>query len=63
MSASIEKLKKRALEDLERHGLLYALETIADEAPSDKLNELKISIVEEFLRRKGSRIIDWNGVT
>ncbi len=60
VSASIEELKKRAVEDLERHGLLYALETIADEAPSDKLNELKILIVEEFLKRKGSRIIDWN---
>ncbi len=60
MSASIEKLKRRALEDLERHGLLYALETIADEAPTDKLNELKIFIIEEFLRKKGSRIIDWN---
>jgi len=60
MSVSIEELKRRALEDLERHGLLYALETIADEAPSDKLNELKIFIIEEFLRKKGSRIIDWN---
>ena len=60
MSASIEELKKRALEDLEKHGLSYALETIADEAPTDKLDELKIFVIEEFLRRKGSRIIDWN---
>ncbi|MCD6428202.1 MAG: AAA family ATPase [Desulfurococcales archaeon] len=60
MPMSTEKLEKKVLEDLERHGLLYALETIADEAPSDKLEELKTFIVEEFLRRKGNRIVNWN---
>lgn len=66
MSANVEELKERVLRDLEERGLRYALETLRYESftrlslPVDKYVELKVWLVNEFLRRKNARIEDWN---
>mgnify|MGYP000052904453 CR=1 FL=1 len=63
MSASVEELKRRALEDLERHGLRYALKTLRYNPPlslsADELVRLEVWLVDEFLRRKDVRIEEW----
>lgn len=66
MPASVEELRKRALEDLVKHGLKDALETLRYESftklslPPSEFIELKRWLVDEFLRRKDARIENWN---
>ncbi len=66
MSANVEELKERVLRDLEERGLKYALETLRYESytklslPVNNYVELKVWLVNEFLRRKDARIEDWN---
>jgi len=66
MSADVEKLKERVLRDLEERGLKYALETLRYESYTrlslsvDEYVELKVWLVNEFLRKKDARIEDWN---
>jgi len=54
-------IKTKILQDVERHGLSFALETLANEASSiEELEILKKWLVEEFLKRKGDKVLEWN---
>jgi len=63
MSTNVEDLKRRALDDLERQGLRYALNTLRYNSKSlsaDEFVELEIQLIDEFLRKKDVRIEEWN---
>jgi len=63
MFADVEELKRRALEDLERHGLQYALNTLRYNFPpflsADELVRLEVWLMDEFLQRKDVRVEEW----
>ena len=59
MFTTEEELRKKVINDLRKYGLHYALETIARDAPKNKLREIEIYVIENFLKEKGDRVYDW----
>jgi hypothetical protein len=64
VSINVEELKERLLRDLDERGLEYALGTLRhvharQSLPVNTYVELKIWLINEFLRRKNVRIEDW----